>query len=279
MSFEGKVVLVTGASTGIGAATARLAAARGAHVLLVSRDRAALEGLASGIRSAGGLATPYPADLSSLETVAATCAAIQREVGTPDVLVNNAGAGRWLAVDETDPAEAVQMMAVPYFAAFAVTRAFLPAMLERDRGHVVNVTSPASFLPFSGAAAYDAARFALRGFDGALRAELGGTSLGVTLLVAGKVSSAYWEHNPGSEGRVPGIARLYRTLTPEEVGEALLDAVERRRRRVVIPFPLALTLALHQHFPGPVEWLIHRTGWRRPRRRSAEGAGALERRA
>jgi len=263
MEIAGSLVLVTGASTGIGAAAARLAAARGAHVLLLSRDRAALEALAAEIRSRGGKATPYPVDLSDLAATAATCEAIRREVGTPDVIVNNAGAGRWLAIDETEPAEAVQMMAVPYFAAFAVTRAFLPAMLERDRGHVVNVTSPASFLPFAGAAAYDAARFALRGFDGALRADLRGTHIGVTLLVAGKVSSAYWDHNPGSEGRVPGISRLYPTLTPDEVAGALVAAVERRRKLVVVPFLLRVTLAVHRFFPWPVEWLILRTGWRR----------------
>ena len=265
MEIAGRLVLVTGASSGIGAATARLAAARGAHVLLLARGRAALEEVAEGIRSRGGQATPCPVDLADLAAVASTCAAIGRDIGTPDVIVNNAGAGRWLAVDETDPAEAVQMMAVPYFGAFAVTRAFLPAMLARRSGHVVNVTSPASYFSFAGAAAYDAARWAMRGFSGALRADLRGTGIGVTLLVAAKVSSTYWENNPGSEARVPGISALYPTLTPEEVGRAILRAVERRRAVVAVPFLFRLTLVLHRLWPWPVEWIVLRSGWKRPR--------------
>lgn len=266
MEIAGRVVLVTGASSGIGAATARLAAERGAHVVLLARGRAALDEVASDIRSRGGKASVFPVDLADLDAVASTCAAIEREVGPPDILVNNAGAGRWLAIDETEPALAVQMMAVPYFAAFAVTRAFLPAMLARGTGHVVNVTSPACYFSFAGAAAYDAARWAVRGFSGALRADLRGTGIGVTLLVAGKVSSSYWENNPGSEERVPGISRLYPTLTPEEVGRALLRAVERGRALVVIPFLFRLTLLLHRLWPAPVEWIVLATGWRRPPR-------------
>jgi short-subunit dehydrogenase len=175
-------------------------------------------------------------------------------------------------VEETDPAEAARMVAVPYLAAFAVTRAFLPAMVARGAGQVVIVTSPASFLPFAGAAAYDAARWALRGWSGALAAELRGTGVAVTLLVAGKVASPYWEHNPGSEGRVPGISRLYRTLTPEEVGEAIARAAERPRPLVVLPGLLRATLALHRVLPWPVERLVLATGWRRPGNGGAPGS-------
>jgi NADP-dependent 3-hydroxy acid dehydrogenase YdfG len=273
MRIAGSLLLVTGASSGIGAATARRAAARGAHVLLLARGRAALEAVAADIRSRGGRATPYPVDLTDLPAVAATCQAIEREVGTPDAIVNNAGAGRWLAADETEPDEAVRMMAVPYLGAFAVTRAFLPAMLARGSGHFVNVTSPACYLPFAGAAAYDAARWAMRGFSLALGADLRGTGLGVTLLVAGKVSSSYFENNPGSEARVPGISRMYRTLTPEEVGMAILEAVERPRAVVIIPFLLRMTLLLHRLVPWPVEWLVLQTGWKRPHPRTATAPG------
>lgn len=264
MEIAGRLVLVTGASSGIGAATARHAAARGAHVLLLARGRAALEEVAAGIRARGGRATPYPVDVGDLAAVAATCLAIGREVGIPDVIVNNAGAGRWLAVDETEPEEAVRMMAVPYFGAFAVTRAFLPAMLARGSGHVVNVTSPASYLSFAGAAAYDTARWAMRGFSAALRADLRGTGVGVTLVVAGKVSSSYFENNPGSEERVPAISRMFPTLTPEEVGTAILRAADRGPAVVVLPFLLRVVLFLHRLVPGPVEWLILETGWKRP---------------
>ena len=110
---------------------------------------------------------------------------INADVGTPDIIVNNAGAGQWKFVDETSPEEAVQMMAVPYFAAFYVTHAFLPGMLRRNTGHIVNVSSVGSRFVWPGATAYIAARWAVRGFTEALRADLAGTKIGVTLFECG----------------------------------------------------------------------------------------------
>jgi NAD(P)-dependent dehydrogenase (short-subunit alcohol dehydrogenase family) len=94
-------------------------------------------------------------------------------------------------VDETTPLEAVQMMAVPYFAAFYVTRAFLPRMLERNSGHIVDVSSVGSRFVWPGATAYLAARWAVRGFTEALRADLAGTGIGVTLFECGVVRTPY----------------------------------------------------------------------------------------
>ena len=125
------------------------------------------------------------------------------EHGVPDVLVNNAGAGQWKPFVETSADEARAMMALPTLAAFAVTRAFLPAMLERGSGQVAFVTSPASFMVWPNASAYIAARFALRGLAEALRAELRHTPVGVTLVTLGAVASPYWQHNPGSRQFLP----------------------------------------------------------------------------
>ena len=133
---------------------------------------------------------------------------ISADVGTPDIIVNNAGAGQWKFVDETTQQEAVQMMAVPYFAAFYVTHAFLPGMLRRNAGHIVNVSSVGSRFVWPGATAYLAARWAVRGFTEALRADLAGTRIGVTLFECGVVRSPYWEHNPGSRERVPKMGKL-----------------------------------------------------------------------
>jgi len=264
MQMTGRLVLVTGASSGIGAATARLAASRGARVLLLARSRQALEDLASDIRAKGGTAWPYPVDLADIGAVASVCRAIEAEVGTPDVVVNNAGAGRWLAIDETEPAEAVQMMAVPYLGAFAVSRAFVPGMLRRGSGHLANLTSPAAYLAIPGSTAYSVARWAMRGFSEALRADLAGTGIGVSLIVPGKVSSAYFDNNPGTEARVPWIARMFRTVSPEEVASAILRAVERGQREAVFPFLLRATLFLNRLAPRLVGWAVERTGWRRP---------------
>lgn len=263
MNLTDRVVVVTGASSGIGAATARAFAREGAHAVLVARTRADLESLADEIEASGGRASAFPADLSDPETVQGVASSIRAAVGVPDVVVNNAGAGRFLAIEETSPSEARQMMAVPYFAAFDVTRAFIPDMLERDAGHVVNVTSAAAIVPWPGSTAYATARWAMRGFSAALRADLHDTNVGVTLVVAAEVASTYWEHNPGSRERVPGIARLFPMLTPADVADAIVDGVRTRRRTVLIPFRFRVVVALHRLAPRSIEWLVTRTGWRR----------------
>jgi short-subunit dehydrogenase len=256
-------VVITGASSGIGAATAKAMARKGARVALLARTRPALDEVAADITGLGGVARVYPVDLADAQAVDHVCRSVSAELGTPDLLLNNAGAGRWLNVEETSPAEMTQMMAAPYFAAFHVTRAFLPDMLRRGTGHIVSVASPASILPWPGATAYAAARWALHGFTEALRADLYGTGLRVTLFIAGKVDSPYWAHNPGAEERAPGIARLVPTLTVGQAAASLVRAVEADKGRVIVPFMLWLFATAHRIFPAPIEWLVWRTGWRR----------------
>ena len=265
MKVNGSIVLITGASSGIGAATAKAMARTGGRVVLLARTHAALEQVAADISASGGEAKAYQIDLTDAEAVAKVARTITAQMGTPDILMNNAGAGRWLFVEETSPAEAVEMMAAPYFAAFYVTRAFLPDMLRRGSGHIVNITSPASRVVWPGATAYTAARWAMRGFTEALRSDLRGSGLRVTLAVLGKVRSAYWEHNPGSEERLPKIAGLLPTLTPEQAATAIVQGVERDAREIVTPLMLRLIYMQHAVFPRVVEWMMSSTGWKRSR--------------
>jgi short-subunit dehydrogenase len=263
MKVNGSIVLITGASSGIGAATAKAMARTGGRVVLLARTQAALEQVAADISASGGEAKAYPIDLTDAEAVAKVAKTITAQIGTPDILINNAGAGRWLFVEETSPAEAMEMMAVPYFAAFYVTRAFLPDMLRRGSGHIVNITSPASRIVWPGATAYTAARWAMRGFTEALRSDLRSSGLRVTLAVLGKVRSAYWEHNLGSEERLPKIAKLIPTLTPEQAATAIVGGVQRDAREIVTPFMLRLIYMQHAIFPRLVEWMMSSTGWKR----------------
>jgi len=264
MLIRGCAAVVTGASSGIGAATAVALACRGARaVVLLARTASALEEVAAEVRACGATSLPRAVDLADAAAVAEVAAAIQHEIGAPDLIVNGAGAGRFLFVEETSAADAAAMMAVPYLAAFHVTHAFLPAMLARGRGHIVNITSPAAFLPWPGATAYSAARWAVRGFTAALRADLHDTGIGVTLVVPGQTRTPYFERNPGSAERIPGVARIARTLEPEEVAVALVRAVERGSRQVVLPFGLRVALLAHRLLPRPTEWLVARTGARR----------------
>ncbi len=159
-----------------------------------------------------------PSTAETREAVAGVARQIQADVGTPDVIVNNAGAGRHLFFEETEPDEFETMLAAPFYAAVYVTRAFLPGMLERGSGYILGVNAPIAYAAWQGAAGYAISRWALRGLLEVLRADLRGTGVVVGQVVVGKVASDYWEHNPGSEEALPRLARSDESLDPGRGG-------------------------------------------------------------
>jgi uncharacterized protein len=233
--------------------------------VLVAHEPKALEKVAEEIRANGGEARAVAADLSEHAEVGALARRVLAEIGVPDVVVNNAGAGRFLFIDETDPEEAVRMMAVPYFAAFFVTRAFIEPMLERGSGTILMVNSPVSIAPWPGAIGYAAARFALRGFTEGLRQDLRGTGLHVSSVTPAKVSSPYFDRNPGAAERVPRIGRVAGTMTPDEVAEVIVKALRRDAGDVHAPWRWAAIVPSARAFPAVIAWLYAKTGARRPR--------------
>jgi len=264
MRIKSRAIVVTGASRGIGRSAARALARAGGRVALLARSQEVMQ-VASEIVAEGGEARGYCVDLTDPSGVEQVGRQIISDLGAPEIVVNNAGAGRWLDVEETPPEEAAAMVACPYLSAFYVTRTFLPSLLKRQEGYIVNINSPVAWLPWPGASAYMAARWALRGFTEALRTDLHGTGIRVMALVPGKTSSTYFEHNPNSEQRLPTITRWIRTLTPDEVAAALVSGIERDRSEIVIPFLLRLVFILHSVAPGPVDSLMRTTGWHRRR--------------
>jgi uncharacterized protein len=260
MRVEGKKVLVTGASQGIGAEAAFRFAAHGAHVHLVARSAELLDRQVERIKEFGGSATAHQVDLAD----AGQIRALAEEVPAPDVLVNNAGVGRWLFLDDTDQDELVTMTAVPYLAALLLTREYLGAMRARGSGWIVNVNSPVSRLPIPGCVGYQSSRWALRGLTASLRLDLRGTGVGVSEVIPGKVSSEYFVNNPGAEERIPAIARLMiPTVTPEQCAKAIVDAVERERAEHLFPWQLKAFEISGRLFPGLTSYLAWRTGTHR----------------
>lgn len=264
-----KLVLITGASSGIGAALAERYARAGAHVLLLARNRERLAAVVEVIQSNGGAATRYPIDLADAKAIEETSARIVREVGTPDILVNNAGAGRWLPLTKTTAEEALAMIEVPYLAAFNLTRVLLPHMLARGSGAIACVTSPASFIAWPNASAYIAARRALGGFTETLRSEIAGKGVSVTLVVLGMVETPYWEHNPGSRERMPNTnSRLAPTLSADAAAEAIFSGVEAHKRTVVKPTILRALFLLNALAPALVARHLRRAARALPPNRS-----------
>lgn len=263
MKLAGKTALVTGASSGIGAATSLELAQQGVRVLLLARNEARLKQVQEKIQALGGNACYYIVDLADPDAIATTVKRIETEQGTPDILINNAGSGQWKFIQDTCPDEVWQMMEVPYFAAFNLTRSFLPEMLKRNSGHIVNISSVSSRFVWPGATAYHAARWAMKGFSNALRADLYHTNINVTLFESGVIETEYWQHNPGSRERVPKIAKMIPNLTPEQVATAIVKGIKNNKRYIVIPFMMKTIYLQHFLFPRLVEWLMTVTGYHR----------------
>ncbi|WP_394614703.1 SDR family NAD(P)-dependent oxidoreductase [Lentzea sp. JNUCC 0626] len=260
MQVSGKTVLVTGASQGIGAEAAFRFAGRGAHVHLVARSAELLDQQVKRIIEFGGSATAHQADLAD----SAQIRALAEAVPTPDVLVNNAGVGRWLFLDDTEPDELQTMTAVPYLAALLLTREYLGAMRARGSGWIVNVNSPVSRLPIPGCVGYQSSRWALRGLTASLRLDLRGTGVGVSEVIPGKVSSEYFNNNPGAEERIPAIARLaIPSVTPDRVAKEIVAAVEKERAEHLFPWQLKAFEISGRLFPGLTSYLAWKTGTHR----------------
>jgi short-subunit dehydrogenase len=253
VTLDGALAVVTGASSGIGEATARALAARGSHVVLLARNLDRLNAVAGDIRSQGNKAEAYPVDMADAKAVSSVAQRLTNLHGSPHIVINNAGVGRWLSILETGAEEAAQMMAVPYLAAFNITRELLPGMLARRSGHIFNVTSVAARLAWPGAVAYTAARAAMEGFTNALRADLHGTGLGVTLAMFGTVETPYWDHNPGSRARLPKRAAWMPALSPQTVASKIVSAIENGSRSVVAPAMFRLIFLINRLFPAQTE--------------------------
>lgn len=267
MKLVGRTVLITGASSGIGEAVARAAYARGATVLLVARGADKLKALAEelGIR-----AHAYPCDVGEPEAITALAETVRDDGHKVDVLVNNAGSGRWVSIEDAEPTELLDMAKVPYVAALLMTRAFVGDMIDRRSGWIVTVNSGVSRAVWPGAVGYASARWALRGLDLALKSDLRGSGVGATELVLGTVSSSYFANNPDSEDKLPLVARMMvPVITPEEVAEAMCKAIERKRGTVILPWQMKFVSTSSQHMPRMNHFMLWLTGARRSRRRVA----------
>lgn len=224
--IEGRTIVVTGASSGIGESAARQLAAHGARVCLVARRPDELERVRDDIRRAGGEAWVYPADLSVDAGVEACGEAILAEHPEVDVLVNNAGRSIRRAVkDSFDRFHDYQrVMQLNYFAAVRLTNKFLPGMLARRRGQIVNVSSLSVQFATPRFAAYVASKSALEGFSRCLAMEMVGKGIAVTLISYPLVKTPMTAPT--------AIYRYVPQMKVEQAGGWIVQAVEKRSPRI-----------------------------------------------
>lgn len=235
-SLAGRVAVVTGASSGIGLATAKALARAGARLVLVSRSQARLQATAQDVARVAGGGHPsllLPCDVSDPEAVLTMADRVRRDTGTPDIVVNNAGIGHWGPVVELTLERIRAVFEVNFFGAVHCTKAFLPAMLERRQGTVVFVSSGFGALPFPYTGAYCASKHALNGFAGSLRAEVEPLGVNVLLVLPGSTRTAFFEAN-AYPADVLSRYLFQRSVPPEQVARRIVRAVIRGRRRVVM---------------------------------------------
>jgi short-subunit dehydrogenase len=227
MQLHGTTVLLTGASGGIGQAIARALDGRGARVLLSARRRDVLDELRGEL---GGRPESLPADLAD----AADAAALAERAGPVDVLVANAALPASGRLDDFSPGEIDRAIDVNLRAPVQLTRALVPGMLERGRGHVVLVSSLSGKVASARGSIYSATKFGLRGFAAGLREDLHGTGVGVTVVYPGFIAGA----GMFAEADVD-LPRWVGTRTPEQVAEAVVRGIEAERAEIDVA-PLSL---------------------------------------
>lgn len=222
-------VLITGASAGIGMALARRYAADGYDLLLSARSTDRLADLARDIR--GVRVDTFPADLADPQGPGGLAAEIEQAGRHVDVLINNAGAGLHGRFAATPLERELELIQLNGASLIALTKAFLPGMLSRRRGHVVNVASVAAFLPGPYQSVYYATKAFVLSFSEALAEELRGTGVGVTAVCPGPIRTGF-QATAGVRRAHPVRPGLF--LTPEAVAEAAWRGV-RAGRRIVVP--------------------------------------------
>jgi short-subunit dehydrogenase len=219
--FENKVVVVTGASSGIGAAAARSFAAEGATVALVARTEKTLEGVVSEIRSRGGRALAVRADVGDHTTHEPLFDRVANEFGGIDVLVNNAGVNYRGAVKDRSATELAQIVNVNLTAPILLCRAVIPHLERRDSGAIVNVASLAGRVPLPHEATYSATKFGLRGFSFSLGEELMHTKIRVAVVSPGPVDTGFIM---SEIDEVPDLVFSQPMSTSEDIAKLVLDA-------------------------------------------------------
>jgi short-subunit dehydrogenase len=219
--FAGKVVVVTGASSGIGSAVARGFAREGASVALVARSAGPLEWVAGEIRGAGGVARAYPANVRDHAACRALLASVAEAFGGIDILVNNAGANHRGLVEDQDPADLENIIAVNLTAPIVLTRLVLPHLRRRESGAIVNVASIAGQIPVAHEATYSASKSGLRAFTFALREELEGSGITVSAVSPGPVDTGFLMSDLD---HVPDLVFANPMSTCDEVAALVLDS-------------------------------------------------------
>jgi short-subunit dehydrogenase len=237
MKLQNRVAIITGAGGGIAPALAR----RGCHLALADIDEAGLAQTAALTGALGVQTSCHRLDVASAQAVAALPADVLQIHGRVDVLINNAGVALGGAFVDVSEADFDWLMNINFHAVVRMTRAFLPLLQASDRARIVNISSLFGLISPPGQAAYCASKFAVRGFSNALRHELAGTHIGVTVAHPGGVASSIAKSARMPASLAPEKVEQSRVLAekllrmpPDKAGEIIVRSIEKERSRVLV---------------------------------------------
>ena len=257
-----KVVVVTGASAGVGRATARAFGKRGDRVALLARGEDGLDDARDEVESVGGKALPIPTDVADADQVEAAAEQVERELGPIEVWVNDAMTTVFSPFKDLTPEEYKRATEVTYLGYVWGTMAALKRMLPRDRGTVVQVGSALSYRAIPLQAPYCGAKFAIRGFTDTIRTELihakSGVHITMVQLPAVNTPQFNWckTRLPNHPQPVPPIYQ------PEVPAEAIVWAAEHRRRELWVGRSTVKAIVGNKLVPGLADWYLGKTGYK-----------------
>ena len=253
MNFKDKVIVITGASSGIGEASAEEFAKRGANIVLVARRKDKLEKVEKSL-------TKYPVkilsvicDVSEKEQVKQMVEKVLETFPQVDVLVNNAGFVIYGKVEELSIEDVESQMKTNYFGTIYCTKLFLPHFLKQNSGHIVNVASVGGSFGVPGIATYCATKFALLGFSEGLYHELHETNVGVTVVSPIMVRTNLFDH-PSFKNFTKHATGI--SLSSETVAKAIVKAANSSRLELVVPSVVRVGIWFKQTFPFFVNPII-----------------------
>lgn len=255
---DSPVLLITGASSGIGAATARLFAAQGYRLALAARRFERLQELASEVEQSGGQALAVAADVSSLGDITNLVGSTLDRFGQIDVLFNNAGIGRMGWLETLDPVwEIDQQLKVNLWGVVQTAHAVLPHMMARHSGHIINMSSIAGWLGTPTYSIYAASKFGVRGFTNALRREVAIYGIHVSGIYPGGVETEF-SQQAGIRRKTGLTTPSFLRLSAEQVAGEVFGLVLKPRRSLIIPWPMRWVVWFNCLFPGIADWVIEK---------------------